>query len=375
MATTLLTGARAFPGPVPRGRSGPSMDLIKEAPHTTPCPGCSGPVEAGDAYCSSCGGAIGVADKPVGEAGRAARGGFRCQGCGAEVRCEPGLRTTTCPFCAAPYVLELRAEATGRPDPEFVLGFGIDRDRAQTIYRQWLAARAWFRPGDLARSAQADGLKGIYLPFWSFSVRADSRWSAMVGEHWVRTETYADRDEKGNVVMKARQVTETEWWPLEGGHHAFYSFYLVSASRGLPQEVSAWVLPYRLEGLKRYKPDYLAGWLCEDEAIGRDAAYEQSQGEFHRREAAAIADSLPGDSHREVSVETEFSNTSSDLILLPLYLLSYRYRGRLFRTLINGQTGVIEGEKPVSPARIALRILALLATIALIAVAIRGISR
>jgi len=74
-------------------------------------------------------------------------------------------------------------------------------------------------------------------------------------------------------------------------------------------------------------------------------------------------------------VETEFSNTSSDLILLPLYLLSYRYRGRLFRTLINGQTGVIEGEKPVSPARIALRILALLATIALIAVAIRGISR
>ena len=45
---------------------------------------------------------------------------------------------------------------------------------------------------------------------------------------------------------------------------------------------------------------------------------------------------------------------NSDLILLPIFLRSYRYRDRLYRTLINGQTGEIVGEKPISTGRIAL---------------------
>jgi hypothetical protein len=53
---------------------------------------------------------------------------------------------------------------------------------------------------------------------------------------------------------------------------------------------------------------------------------------------------------------------NSDLILLPIYLRSYRYKGKLYRTLINGQTGKISGERPVS----ARRILAAVAAVVLI---------
>ena len=55
-------------------------------------------------------------------------------------------------------------------------------------------------------------------------------------------------------------------------------------------------------------------------------------------------------------VETEFSNINSDLILLPIYLLTYRYRDKIYRFLINGQTGKMAGDKPLSPWRIALAV-------------------
>ena len=61
---------------------------------------------------------------------------------------------------------------------------------------------------------------------------------------------------------------------------------------------------------------------------------------------------MPGDTHRGLEVETQFSHVNSDLCLLPIYLLTYRYKDRTFRFLVNGQTGKVAGEKPVSWGRI-----------------------
>ena len=50
-------------------------------------------------------------------------------------------------------------------------------------------------------AAKIEGkLRGVYLPFWSFSTLAQSTWSAEIGEHWYRTETYSTV-ENGRTVM------------------------------------------------------------------------------------------------------------------------------------------------------------------------------
>lgn len=328
------------------------------APPSLRCPGCAGPIEAADTFCPSCGTSLKSVEAPRGASppespvestlSRA----FRCESCGAQVHCEPDSRSTTCPFCAAPYVLEIDPKSTGKQDPEFVLGFAVTPDEAEKIYRRWVVRNGLFRPGDLAARAQVIDLKGIYLPFWSFSCRADSSWSVRIGEYWYRTETYTERDANGNTVTKTRQVRETEWWDLSGGHHAYYSFYLVSGSKGLDQATFERIQPFPLLGLKRYKPQFLAGWLSEDYSIEREDAYPRSEAEFRHREEQAITAFLPGDTSSGLNVDVRFSEVNSDLILLPIYLRSYRYRGKLYQTLINGQTGKIWGRKPVSAARV-----------------------
>ncbi len=338
----------------PESAQGPDRIVT---PKSGRCPNCTGPVEPADAFCPSCGTAL----APKGEAPATGPASaieathsraFRCESCGAQVHCEPDSRSTTCPFCAAPYVLEIDPKTSGRETPEFVLGFAVAPDDAEKIYRDWVRSGGIFRPGDLAARARADGLKGIYLPSWSFSCRADSTWTAQIGEHWWRTETYTETDANGNTVTKTRQVQETEWWGLSGGHHAYHSFYLVSGSKGLEQKVLDRVGPFQLLALKRYAPSFLAGWLSEDHSIAKEDAYPLSEAEFHRRQQAAIAAFLPGDTHSGLQVQTRFSQVNSDLILLPIYLRSYIYNGKLYRTLINGQTGKIWGQKPLSGVRI-----------------------
>jgi hypothetical protein len=117
------------------------------------------------------------------------------------------------------------------------------------------------------------------------------------------------------------------------------------------------IKPFHLAALKRYEPHYLAGWLNEEYSIERDEGLGVCQQEFYRREQQNVAALLPGDTHRGLQVNTRFSDINSDLILLPLYLLSYRYRDKLYRFMVNGQTGKVAGDKPLSWRKIALAVL------------------
>ena len=359
------------------------------------CPQCGGPVESQDKFCPSCGAARGekgdrhllperpsgcVAQKvPVplvpGQQPPAPRVQkfFRCKHCGAEVAIDPDRRSYVCAFCDSPYVVEFTPEQTGRQTPEFVIGFAVTPQKALEGFRLWLGANSWFRPRDLRSASAEDKLQGIYLPFWSFSMLAQSQWAASIGEHWWRTETYTTIED-GKSVTKTRQVCETEWWDLAGRHHQYYSGYLVSASRGLAQREAEQVFPFHLAGLRRYEPYFLAGWLSEEYSVPQEQALALTKNVFYQQEQQNVAGFLPGDTSTNLRVETCFDDIDSDLILLPIYLMSYRYRGKLYRFLMSGQTGKAHGDKPLSWPKILILAGVILAAV-LAVVLIIGASR
>lgn len=368
------------------------VDAEVVAPAGKPCEACGTPVEPLDKFCPACGTANPDYHAPDSSPAAENRSGnsrselptmaqaasplskyFKCQQCGAEVATDPNQRSYVCPFCDSTYVMEFSPQQTGRQPPEFVIGFALTPDQAQDAFKKWLGDNSWFRPGDLATASIADKLKGIYLPFWAFTMLAQSQWRAKIGEHWYRTETYTETDSKGNTTVKTRQVQETEWWPLAGRHHRYYNGYLVSGSKGLAQDQSLRIQPFQMPALKRYEPYFLAGWLAEEYSVERDQALAICQQEFQSQEQRNIGSFLPGDTSSGLEVETRFSSVTSDLCLLPIYILSYRYKDKLYRFLLNGQTGKLAGDKPVSGTRIGIAIavgLAILLVIVLIVLAL-----
>lgn len=319
---------------------------------TLRCPSCGSPADDGTAVCTSCGTALSI-PAPADPGPSILTAGFSCQSCGATVACEPGPRSYACAFCGSAYVAEVRGEGLSALVPEFVIPFRLGREQATRIFDDWCHG-GFFTPGDVRKAARMDKLQGVYLPFWTFSMRADSEWQADIGEWWYsdRSKTYIDA--QGRTRSKKTQVRHTEWHPLRGRHHNWHRHFLVSGSRGLPQDEALAAGPFQLLEMRRYRPEYLAGWLAEPFSISHEEALAACQRAFHEEEGAHIRAFLPGDTQAGVEWTTTFSQISDDLLLLPFWIGAYTYRGKLYRYVLNGQTGRATGTRPKSPVKIAI---------------------
>ncbi len=329
-----------------------------------PCSQCGNPLSSDDQFCPACGQANRRSPSPGSPA--AASRFLRCESCGAEISTDIERRSYVCPFCDSTYVVEFTPDQSDRRRPEFVIGFAVTREQARQHFKKWLSTNRWLRPGDLTTAAIEEKQQGVYLPFWTFSTRAYSRWRAKIGEYWYETVQRQVRGSDGKMTTRSERVRHTEWWPLSGRHHRFYAGFLASASRGLSQAEAERIQPFQLTALTRYQPHYLAGWMSEEYVLDHDQAWQICQTHFQHAERQNIAAFLPGDEQRDVMVDSRFEQTGIDLVLLPVHILSYRYRDRVFRFLVNGQTGKFVGQKPVSGKRVAALVVGIVLLIAII---------
>ena len=76
---------------------------------------------------------------------------------------------------------------------------------------------------------------------------------------------------------------------------------------------------------------------------------------------------VPGDTHRDLQVQDDYSGQTFKHILTPIWLLTYNYGAQNYQVVINGYTGVIAGRYPKSWVKIFFAVLAGLAAAGVIA--------
>ena len=286
-----------------------------------------------------------------------------CQQCGATTAVEPGVTSTECPFCGSNVVLE-QETAADIIQPESVVPFQVSQDVALRKYRDWLG-RGIFRPGDLARRAGRGDLYGVYLPFWTFDTDAFSRWRAQAGYYYYETETYT-ATENGKRVTKTRQVRKVRWEPAWGQHSGSYDDVLVYATGSIDQDILEKIYPFHTQQLVPYAPQYLSGWRAEQYQIELHEAWEIGKGKIENHERGACIQQIPGDTYQDLHVNTTITDSTFKHVLLPVWIASYPYKGKVYRYMINGQTGEVQGQKPVSWIRVTIAVVIVLVIAAII---------
>ncbi len=263
-----------------------------------------------------------------------------CSSCGASTLVEPFQRTSRCPYCDSPAVVD-RPATPDRPDPVFALGFTIDRQEAVRRLRHWLSQRRW-APASLRRAA-AERVQGMYLPAYLYTAVADSSYRAIIGEHYWDTEYDARR-------KRTRRVRKTEHHLLQGSHGCYLADIVVTASRGIPNRELEAVEPFDLEALRRYTPALVAGWMSEEPSLTRDECLELAREEGRGAVRKLLRRFMPGDTHRDLESSTELRSESLELTLLPVWVFAVRHDpGKPpIRVLLNGQTGAVCGRTPLS---------------------------
>jgi hypothetical protein len=206
-------------------------------------------------------------------------------------------------------------------------------------------------------------VKGVYIPYWTFDAQVHADWTAESGYHYWETEHYTDAQGK----RQSRQVRKTRWVPSSGSLNHFFDDELVPASKGVQIDLLRRVEPFPTKELTAYNSGFLSGWVVERYQIDLINAAQQSREQMDGEMFRLCAAEVPGDTHRNLNVNSDYSGQTFKHILVPIWLLTYNYGTRSFQVVINGYTGAIAGRYPKSWIKITLAVLGGLALAGLIA--------
>jgi predicted RNA-binding Zn-ribbon protein involved in translation (DUF1610 family) len=254
---------------------------------------------------------------------------FRCDGCGASMSYDAKVQNLRCPFCGGER-LEAQRDAKTLA-PKYVVPFRIEQGEAISRLKAWMGSSFW-RPGDLATASIVTKLTAVYVPYWVFSGRVFTYWTA----------------DSSRTPGGAR----ADWCPVSGEHSGTYSGLLVGASSSLsPAETNA-LCPFDLaQSIPTAQAD-LENWLFEQFQVQRKYARPLAQQGLEDLERAACTALVPG-SARNVHVNVRVEGLSAEPVLLPVWIMAYTYEQHTYRFLLNGQTGRCTGSAPTSYTKVA----------------------
>jgi LSD1 subclass zinc finger protein len=285
---------------------------------------------------------------------------IKCETCGAQTTFAENVVAQTCDFCDSPLVAK-RGETSKIIEPESMLPFKITDKVGQDLFKKWLK-KIWFAPNNLKKYAyQKEKLHGMYLPYWTYDSSTTTDYTGQRGDDYQVEEDYTN--DKGE--RSTRTVTKTRWSHTNGTVYNTFDDVLVVASKSLPQKHLYNLEPWDLKALTPYDPKYIAGFKAESYGIDVQEGFEKAKDIMQDEIDSSIRSDIGGDRQQIESKDTDYQDITFKHILLPIWLSAYRYNNKVYRFMINGQTGEVQGERPYSWIKITLAVLVAIAAITL----------
>ncbi|MBI5879036.1 MAG: hypothetical protein HZB53_15420 [Chloroflexi bacterium] len=256
---------------------------------------------------------------------------LQCQACGARYVLPPARVAGACPFCASAQVVETTAAAADLIEPQGIVPFQFDVDACVQHIRNWLQTRP-AAPGDLFSGSAIVRPRPVYLPFWIFDIGGSVSWSAMVEEYdalrrqnvWVRR-TGQEVVLRDNTLVPATHTLGDE--PLKA---------LAADGPGA----------YDTKQVQGYAEEYLADWPAEVYQIAMADASLQARSTALAAAQARIKATILGEARDLSCGSAAIVINTYQLALLPAWVAAFRYRGRDYPLVVNGQTGAVHGDAP-----------------------------
>lgn len=298
------------------------------------CPVCASLLDEEDLFCANCGHEAPLAEessRSTANRPMVFKNRFTCQGCGAAMSYDASAQALRCPFCGS---TELKAQADGMSlAPRCVVPFLVTKQQAIAILHKRMRA-GFFHPSDLTQRSVIMELTPVYVPFWIFSAHTQTYWTA----------------DSADVPLHARG----DWRPVFGEHRNHHEGLKVVASKILSWEEAAGLGNYDLSpGVPPEQVD-LDNIIVEQFSMPRKYARTHARRLIEEAEKAYCANNLIGGRIRNLRVNVKIERMRGEPVLLPAWILAYRYRDRVYRFLVNGQTGRSYGAFPTSPWKVLL---------------------
>lgn len=271
---------------------------------------------------------------------------YECPSCGAHVVSDEHTAASFCYYCHNPVVLVGRLSGQMRPDR--IIPFKYDKAEAEARFLKF-AKKKWFVPRDFFADSQVEKIAGVYYPFWV----TDADTSSSIQAKATRTRVWR----QGNV-----EYTETSNFDIYREGEVHFEDITTSAFSEADKRMLEGILPYPSEALQEFSMPYLSGFQAKKRDIEREQLSGEVRGRMNQYASQLLSNTVHG--YNSVTVQNTRVNVLKshwEYSLMPIWVLNYKGKnGKNYTYAMNGHTGKVYGELPISFARLGI----LLASIA-----------
>lgn len=265
---------------------------------------------------------------------------YHCPSCGAQILTDESTAADFCYFCHNPVVLF--GKLSGALAPSKIIPFKYSKNEAMAKFEEF-AKQSRFAPSDFKSKAHIEKIQGVYFPFWVTDALTDSSIKARA--------TKVRRWYSGDY-----RYTETSFYDVLRRANISFDDIVNSAFLGADKEMLEGILPFPQDAYLDFNMSYLSGFSAKKRDIERADLAEHFKKQLATYSNSLLRAKING--YTTVNVkESGYKILKShwDYSLLPVWILTYRNKkGKVFTFAMNGYTGKIYGERPLSAKKVAI---------------------
>ncbi|UYI84668.1 MAG: hypothetical protein OGM61_00960 [Clostridiales bacterium] len=261
---------------------------------------------------------------------------YSCPSCGAELICDQSTAATACPYCGNPAIVPGQFSGALRPDS--ILPFRLSKDDAVQALRAHYKGKP-FLPRSFTSANHIEQIQGVYVPFWLFDGGAEGAASYRASN----TNVYETGD---------YEITETRHYHVVRAGSLAFEKIPVDASSKMPDDHMDSIEPFDYAQLRPFSTAYLPGYLADKYDVTIDDSRDRADTRCSETLAQALRDTVTG--YGACVTEREdiaLRRGKVHYALLPVWMLSTKWRGQDFLFAMNGQTGKLVGDLPTDRGR------------------------
>ena len=261
---------------------------------------------------------------------------YSCPSCGAELICDQSTAATACPYCGNPAIVP--GQFSGALRPDYILPFRLSKDDAVQALRAHYRGKP-FLPRSFTSANHIEQIQGVYVPFWLFDGGAEGAASYRASN----TNVYETGD---------YEITETRHYHVVRAGSLAFEKIPVDASSKMPDDHMDSIEPFDYAQLRPFSTAYLPGYLADKYDVTIDDSRDRADTRCRETLAQALRDTVTG--YGACVTEREdiaLRRGKVHYALLPVWMLSTKWRGQDFLFAMNGQTGKLVGDLPTDRGR------------------------
>lgn len=273
---------------------------------------------------------------------------FKCSSCGAQTMVDATTAVTECPYCGNTTVISGALTDEARPD--YVIPFKVGKQAAADALNGYYKDKK-FLPSEFASANRVEHIQGVYVPFWLYDGRAYG--SGRFHATRVHTRKHGGETE-----------TITEHFEVERAGDMYFENVPADGSDKMPDAHMDSIEPYRFDEMEPFSVGYMPGYMAERYDRDAKSCSSRARTRMENTFEDKLEDSVTGYSTKtrgEVVSNSKITKVSQ--ALLPVWMLHTSWQGEDYLFAMNGQTGKMVGDLPVSKGKVVAWFLGIFAVV------------